>query len=100
MKACLPRSASGEKVVTRSLAAPSTTATTTPASSRRRVLTAPAASDRVSAMPPSAPTKAAPTRPTRSIQASVARLSVKPPALAVAITSTTARPAPAAVPSR
>ena len=100
MKACLPRKASGEATVMRSLNAPSNTPTTTPASSRRRVCTAPRASVRVMATPINAPRKATVTSPTRSSQTTVDRLMVEPPRAAAASTSTTPRPAPAALPNR
>ena len=100
MKTCLPRKASGEARVTSSDTADSSTPTTTPASSRTRGCDVPRASTRVNATPPSAPAKAAPTRPVRSSRPAVARPMNSPSRPPAASTSTTPRPAPAAEPSR
>ena len=63
LKPCMDGMMSGAASVMRSLTAPSTTPTITPASSSRRVCCTPRASCSVSSTANTAPTKAAPVRP-------------------------------------
>ena len=101
------RKASGKAEVSRSPTAISITPTTTPAKSRRGVWRAPRASDSVSAIPNSAPAKAATTMPTSANTCTEPDTAVSTPEEpwadtieVAASTATTATDEPAAVPSR
>ena len=100
MKTWRPRSAAGENKVSRSDTAVSSTPTTTPASNSTSGCPAPRASSSVSMTPPSAPMKAAPSKPSCSSAVVAAAPHVAPIAPPAVSTSTTPRLAPAAEPSR
>mmetsp|Transcript_26229 Transcript_26229/g.61994 ORF Transcript_26229/g.61994 Transcript_26229/m.61994 type:complete len:225 (-) Transcript_26229:3178-3852(-) len=94
-KACIARSVSGTCSVVRLVSAFSTTPTTTPASSRRRVCSTPRASSSVRPTPTRVPMKATPVSPTA---ASSDALGLATPVSASA--TATASSAPEALPSR
>ena len=112
MKACMACRESGENSSTSCVMAPSTTPTTTPASSRRKVWPTPRESTRVSSTATTAPMKAAPVRPSRTqallentLTATPLFIMLPPPSMpaappSAASASATPSAAPEALPNR